>query len=335
VPVRIHNVPLWLGEPEGLLRQRAAQALGVPPAALQSVRTVRTTLDARKKGSPRYVHTVEVTFVEGAAPRTLPPGVTELEPPPPPPARVRPPEQRPVIVGTGPAGLFCALGLLERGVPSVLLERGREVVPRRDVARLMRDGTLDPEQHELRRGRRGAHRREAQHPHQPPPVRKVPDLRPLRAPEQIPVDGKPHIGSDLLLRSGPPARGAARRGCEVPRRPVEDVRQHGRTTGVALRRTPSRRTVVLAPGNSARELERFAADGRAMEAKLFTTGFGPTSAGLIDAIQYGSAACIGAAPPTKAGGEPDAGESLRVTLPHAGASWSPPPPRTGCSAPTG
>src|SRR5262249_28264341 len=121
VPVRIHNLPLWLGEPESLLRQRAAQALGVPPAALQSVRIVRTVLDARKKGAPRHVHTVEVDFVQGGAPRKLPPGVTELEPPPPPPARVRAPEQRPIIVGTGPAGLFCALGLLERGVPSVLL----------------------------------------------------------------------------------------------------------------------------------------------------------------------------------------------------------------------
>ena len=109
------------------------------------MRVVRSVLDARKKGSPRHIHTVEVTFAEGRAPARLPPGVTETEPAPPPPSKVRSPERRPIIVGTGPAGLFCALGLLERGVRTILLERGREVVQRRkDVAKLMRDGTSTP-----------------------------------------------------------------------------------------------------------------------------------------------------------------------------------------------
>ncbi|HET9158574.1 MAG TPA: FAD-dependent monooxygenase, partial [Myxococcaceae bacterium] len=130
MPYRIHNVPLWLGEPESLLRRRTAETLGVRPDDLADVRVVRSVLDARKKGSPRTIHTVEVSFVEGRAPAKLPPGVTETEPAPPPAPRVRAPARRPIIVGTGPAGLFCALGLLERGVPSVLLERGREVVQR-------------------------------------------------------------------------------------------------------------------------------------------------------------------------------------------------------------
>ncbi|MGZ6097692.1 MAG: NAD(P)/FAD-dependent oxidoreductase, partial [Myxococcaceae bacterium] len=108
MPFRIHNVPLWLGEPESLLRRRAAESLGVRPDDLATVRAVRSVLDARKKGSPRTIHTVEVTFAEGRAPTRLPPGVTETEPAPPPPAQVRAPEQRPLIVGTGPAGLFCA-----------------------------------------------------------------------------------------------------------------------------------------------------------------------------------------------------------------------------------
>ena len=60
----------------------------------------------------------------------------------PPPTKVTQPVPWPIIVGTGPAGLFCAFGLLERGVKSVLVERGREVVTRRkDVAKLMRDGS--------------------------------------------------------------------------------------------------------------------------------------------------------------------------------------------------
>ena len=45
----------------------------------------------------------------------------------------------------GPTGLFCALELAQRGVKSILLDRGRDVIQRRkDVAKLMRDGTLMP-----------------------------------------------------------------------------------------------------------------------------------------------------------------------------------------------
>ena len=302
LPYRIHNVPLWVGEPESLLRRRAAESLGVRPDDLGTVRIVRSVLDARKKGSPRYIHTVEVTFAEGRVPRQLPPGVTETEPPPSPPRKVRAPERRPIIVGTGPAGLFCALGLLERGVPSVLLERGREVVQRRkDVARLMRDGSLDPESNmNFGEGGAGAYtdgKLSTRINH--PLVRKVIEtFARYGAPERILVDGKPHIGSDLLPFAVARLREELLRGgCEVRfEARVEDVlSSEGSAAGVLLHdgtRLDSDR-VVLAPGNSARELfERFATDGRvAIEAKPFAIGFrAEHPQGLIDAIQYGAAA---------------------------------------------
>ncbi|HDJ34079.1 MAG TPA: FAD-binding protein [Bacteroidetes bacterium] len=50
------------------------------------------------------------------------------------------------IVGTGPAGLFCALRLLELGRKPVLLERGREVgLRKRDVAAISREHRVDPD----------------------------------------------------------------------------------------------------------------------------------------------------------------------------------------------
>jgi len=302
VAYRLNNMGLWLDESEDLLSERAAQKLGVTVSDLVSVRVVRSVLDARKKGSPRFIYTLEVEVAAGRAPEALPPDVSQAPPLPPPPRPVKEPELRPVIVGTGPAGLFCALGLLERGVRSILIERGREVVERRkDVAKLMRDGTLDPESNmNFGEGGAGAYtdgKLSTRINH--PLVRQVIEtFARFGAPGRILVEGKPHIGSDLLPGAVANLRAELQaRGCEVLfQTRVEDVlARNGRVAGVRLsdgRELPADR-VVLAPGNSARELyERFAGDRLvSVEAKPFALGFRaehPQS--LIDTIQYGRAA---------------------------------------------
>ena len=51
-----------------------------------------------------------------------------------------------VIIGAGPAGLFAALTLLQRGLCPVILERGKDVHARkRDTARLMLEQVVDPD----------------------------------------------------------------------------------------------------------------------------------------------------------------------------------------------
>jgi uncharacterized FAD-dependent dehydrogenase len=299
---RIHNLGLWLDEPESLLETRAAEKLGVGADALASVRVVRAVLDARKKGSPRYIYSVEVELAPGKRAAKVPPDVSVVEPPPPAPRRVRMPSKRPVIVGTGPAGLFAALGLAERGVPSILLERGREVVPRRkDVAKLMRDGSLDPESNmNFGEGGAGAYtdgKLSTRINH--PMVRKVIEtFAKYGAPDRILVEGKPHIGSDLLPFAVARMRDDLKAlGCEVHfERRVEDLLyDNGRVGGVRLSDGTLLESdrVVLAPGNSARELfERFAKDGRVtVEAKPFALGFrAEHPQALINEIQYGQAA---------------------------------------------
>lgn len=60
--------------------------------------------------------------------------------------KVGPLKVKPIIVGTGPAGLFCALRLLDCGVPSILLERGKPAALRmKDIAKFWRYGELNPE----------------------------------------------------------------------------------------------------------------------------------------------------------------------------------------------
>lgn len=296
---RISGIPLWLDEDEGLVLQRAAERVGVSPAHLRDVLVVRRSLDARKKGHARWLVNVEVS-VDGEV-RGAPADVTLAPEPEAPPARVRSPDVAPVILGAGPAGLFCAWALLERGVSSVVVDRGRRVGPRRrDVAELMRSGTLDPESNmNFGEGGAGAYTdgKLGTRIHHPA-VRKVVELfARFGSASRILVEGKPHVGSDVL--PGAIAAMVAeleRGGCTFvwEARAVDLESTAGRFRGLRLAdgRTVESTRLVLAPGNSARELyELFASRGWAIEAKPLAAGFrAEHPQALVDRIQYGAAA---------------------------------------------
>ncbi len=298
---RVPGIQLWLDEPNEALERHVADRLGVATGELVSVSVARRSLDARRKGHPRWVMDVEAE-VTGSL-RVLPTGVeavaaAEAAPPP-----VRPPDLPPVILGAGPAGLFCAWGLLERGVRSIVVDRGKTVSPRRrDVARLMREGNLDTESNmNFGEGGAGAYTdgklsTRIRHP----AVRKVVELfARFGKVESIKVQGKPHVGSDVLPAAVSAMREELERGgCTFlwNTRAVDIEVSGGRVRGLVLadgRTLPCER-LVLAPGNSARELyERFAERGWPIEAKPFAVGFRvehPQS--LIDRIQYGRAAGV-------------------------------------------
>ena len=55
-------------------------------------------------------------------------------------------KQKPIIIGAGPGGLFCAVRLAEYGIPSIIIERGDEASKRMlHIAKFWRYGELDPE----------------------------------------------------------------------------------------------------------------------------------------------------------------------------------------------
>ncbi len=57
-----------------------------------------------------------------------------------------PPGQKVIVVGSGPAGLFAALGLIERGITPIVLERGKDVKQRRyDLKAINAQGVVDPD----------------------------------------------------------------------------------------------------------------------------------------------------------------------------------------------
>jgi uncharacterized FAD-dependent dehydrogenase len=293
---RVSNLPLWIDEDDGVLVARVAERLGVSREHLSELLVVRRSLDARKRGHPRWLVNVEVEL-EGAL-AGAPTDVAPVSPPEAPPQRVRAPDRAPIVVGAGPAGLFCAWTLLERGVPSVILDRGKLVGPRRrDVAALMRDGSLDPESNmNFGEGGAGAYTdgKLGTRIHHPA-VRKVVELfARFGGVARILAEGKPHVGSDVLPGAISAMREELERGGCVfhwEARVVDLRVRDGRIAGVSLHdgRVLDCDRLVLAPGNSARELfELFAARGWPIEAKPFAVGFrAEHPQPLIDRIQYG------------------------------------------------
>jgi uncharacterized FAD-dependent dehydrogenase len=293
---RVANLLLHPGEADSVLTKQASEKLGVAPEALLDVTVVKRSLDARKKGRPRWLVSLEVALEE---PLRSPRGdVTVAPAPEPPPLRARPPARPPLIVGAGPAGLFCAWALLERGIASIVVDRGRQVGPRRrDVAEMMRGGKLDPESN-MYFGEGGAgaftdgklgtgiHH---------PAVRDVVALfARFGSVPRLVEEAKPHVGSDVLPRAVEAMREELERGgCRFhwEARVTDLAVEGGRVRGIALadgRQLESDR-VILAPGNSARELfELFVARGWPIEAKPMAAGFRVEHPqALVDRIQYG------------------------------------------------
>jgi len=294
---RVSNIPLWLDEDESRIAERAAERLGVTRGDVSDLLVVRRSLDARKKGHARWLVNVEVTIAGqvGSVPSDVAPAPAPEEPA----ARVRRPAVAPIVLGAGPAGLFCAWALLERGVPSVVVDRGKPVGPRRrDVSALMRSGALDPESNmNFGEGGAGAYTdgKLGTRIHHPA-VRKVVELfARFGNAARILVEGKPHVGSDVLPAAISAMREELERGgCSFVwnARAVDLELAAGRFRGLRLAdgRTLDSDRLVLAPGNSARDLfELFAARGWPIEAKAFAAGFrAEHPQALIDQIQYGT-----------------------------------------------
>ncbi len=110
--------------------------------------------------------------------------------------------QRPLVVGMGPAGLFCALILAEQGYRPIIIDRGDSIKDRvSSVERFYREHILDTESN-IQFGAGGAGTfsdgKLLTRINDPKCAYVLDALRRFGAPEEITIKAKPHIGTDIL-----------------------------------------------------------------------------------------------------------------------------------------
>jgi uncharacterized protein len=119
-----------------LIRQYAAQSIGVPESSITGYHTLKRSMDARGR-TIWIILTIQVFVNEPFYQRTIEKPVLK---------DVSKSRHRVIVVGCGPAGLFAALKLIEHGIRPIIIERGKDVrARRRDLALLNKEGIVNPE----------------------------------------------------------------------------------------------------------------------------------------------------------------------------------------------
>ncbi|QPN46606.1 NAD(P)/FAD-dependent oxidoreductase [Priestia aryabhattai] len=289
--LRITELKLPLDHPDEALREAIVQRLGIRDEQLLSFNLFKRSYDARKKNSELlFIYTIDLEASNEAellakfaddrnisvAPDVTYKYVGHA------PADL---QERPVVVGFGPCGIFAGLLLAQMGFKPIILERGKEVRQRtKDTWGLWRKSVLNPESNvQFGEGGAGTFSDGKLYSQIKDPLhhgRKVlEEFVKAGAPDEILYINKPHIGTFRLtgmveqMRQDIIALGGEVRFQEK----VTDLLiDDGQLSGVVLESGEQlqSRHVVLALGHSARDTFRMLhGKGVFMEAKPFSVGF--------------------------------------------------------------
>ena len=282
---------------EGELPAAIAAFLRLKRSRIGAVRILRKSLDSRKRNQPLWRYTVEFAYdgelkhprvtVAGAAGAIAPgPGAASRETATPgapgsPTPSFRPSGRRVAVIGSGPAGMAAAMGLIRKGYQVTVYEQGSDVSKRfGDIRRFLKGNVFHPHSNILF-GEGGAGtfsdgkltcRTRNRYTEA-----FLNELVASGAPADTLYLSHPHIGTDKLQFIVKAWRERCiALGCVFRFNTAVDgiVADKGRITGVTVGgATESCDALVLAAGHSSRPLYRaLAALGVAMDRKPFSVG---------------------------------------------------------------
>lgn len=286
MPLRVSGIRLPTEATEDEVHVHALRRAGLEASDVSSIAIVRRSLDRRHgavaksfvvdlhiDSSSRFFHrrsfaSGDLRWIEPAAPEAELRGETRLQHPP-------------VVVGTGPAGLFAALVLSRAGFRPIVLERGDPMnIRARKLTDFHQHGTLDRESHYLF-GEGGAGTfsdgKLTSRSKDPRSDVVLSEFREKSGVPQVTFDYRPHLGSDRV-------RAVVGRIRQELLRLGASLRFRCRATGLVVSGGTLRavettegeipaQVLIAAPGHSARDfLRSLGVAGVAMEPKPFQLG---------------------------------------------------------------
>lgn len=300
----IQQLKLPVSHTQNELEKKILKNLKIQKEELISWKIRKQSLDARKKPELFFVYTVDVNVKKESkvlkkvnnknVTLTTKKNFEYLK------AEKADDSLRPVIVGSGPAGLFCAYYLIKAGLKPIVLERGDDADNRLEkVEKFWNSGKLDPESNvQFGEGGAGTFSDGKLNTLVKDIMGRNQEVLNIfvqaGAPEEIRYMQKPHLGTDLLVnivknirKMIEAAGGEVRFQCKVTDLEI----QNGKVTSVLINGTEKidTNTVILAIGHSARDTFSLLKEkGVPMEAKSFAVGLrAEHPQKMINQYQYG------------------------------------------------